>query len=85
MKPLEQVGVMALLVLFQKNLGEMIFIFRRIYFLILKWVIYNHRQNIWNKIKKIKQYWAETENFGNCFCVIFDCYYESFISGEKTE
>ena len=36
MKPLEQAEVMALLVLFRKNLGEMIFIFRRIYFLILK-------------------------------------------------
>ena len=35
--------------------------------------------------KKYQAKSAETENFGNCFCVIFDCYYESFISGGKTE
>ena len=28
--------------------------------------------------KEIKQNWKGAENFGVCFCVIFNCYYKSF-------
>ena len=35
--------------------------------------------------KKIKKNWAEVEKLDNCFCVIFDHYYESFIFRTKTE
>ena len=36
------------------------------------------------KSKDTKQNWTGIENFDFCFCVIFDCYYLSLISGRKT-
>ena len=42
-------------------------------------------QTILDKIfrtkKKINSNQTGAENFDNCFCVIFDSYYKSFISG----
>ena len=29
--------------------------------------------------KDIKQDWTGAENFDNCLCLIFDCYYKYFI------
>ena len=34
--------------------------------------------------KKIYQNCKGTENFDNCFCVIFECYYKSLILEKKT-
>ena len=53
----------------------------------LKSKIYLCRQS-WRKYleqtKGIKQNWPGAENCDNCFSVIFNCYYKSFISGRRT-
>ena len=48
------------------------------YYLLQSWTKYLEQS------KEIKQNLTGTENFDNCFCVIFDCYYKSFISAKKT-
>lgn len=40
-------------------------------------VKYNH------VVSQIRQNWTETENLDICFCLIFDGYYKSFISGRE--
>lgn len=34
------------------------------------------------KEKEIKKNWTEALKFDSCFCVDFDCYYKSIISGK---
>ena len=39
---------------------------------------------IFGKSNEIKQNWTGTENFYNCFCLIFHCYYKNLIFERKT-
>ena len=34
--------------------------------------------------KEIKQNWLVPETSGICYCAIFDCYYQNFVSGRET-
>ena len=46
-------------------------------------ITHNLGRNIRNKVKKSSKILTGAKNFDN-FCVSFDRYYESFISGKKT-
>ena len=41
-------------------------------------------EKAYEKSEEIEQNWTGTENFITCFCVIFDRYYQSLISGRET-
>ena len=43
-----------------------------------------HWKKYLEQIKEVKQNWTGVENFGNCFLVVFDCYYKSFVFVKKT-
>ena len=45
---------------------------------------YNHRQNIWNKVKKSSKIEKNKKTFDICFWVIFARYHQCFISQRET-